>query len=165
MGNLQRNKDGSMSFADLITSMTTAAAKGDGGGVADCFTDDGVYHDVFYGAFAGRTALIDMIENHFHRDGGDFRWDIYDPVSDGQTGYARYVFSYQSKLPEAEGRRALFEGVAVVKLKDGKIAEYREVANAMTGLQMMGFPPERLAKVIAKEGRELAARDESAGHL
>ena len=46
-----------MEFADLIGRMTRAAAAGDGAGVADCFTDDGVYHDVFYGTFTGRAAI------------------------------------------------------------------------------------------------------------
>ena len=45
------------------------------------------------------------------------------------TLYARYTFSYRSTLPEARGARAMFEGVAIMRLRDGKIAEYHEVAN------------------------------------
>jgi hypothetical protein len=119
---------------------------------------------VFYGAFQGRDAIVDMIENHFHRDGSDFRWDLHDPVDDGELGYARYVFSYQSKLPDAAGKRVLFEGVAIVRLRDGLIADYREVAEVGTGLAMMDFAPDRIAKFFTKQARELVNRPEAAGH-
>ncbi len=153
-----------MAFATLIQTMAAAAARGDGKAVADCFTPDGVYDDVFYGAFQG-DAIADMIDNYFHRDGCNFRWDIHDPVDNGSIGYARYVFSYESKLDGAQGKRALFEGVAVCRLKDGKIAHYSEVANSVTGLAGLGFPPERLAKFINKQKSELEGRGESANHL
>jgi ketosteroid isomerase-like protein len=152
-----------MSFAALITAMTQAACRGDGAAVAACFTPDGVYHDCFYGAFQG-PAIVQMIEAFFHRDACDFRWDLHDIVDDGHTGYARYVFSYESKLPGAAGRRALFEGVSICALRDGRIASYREVANSAVGLHALGFAPERIAKLLAREARELAARPEAAGH-
>lgn len=154
-----------MSFRELMDTMTSAACAGDGADVANCFTPDGTYHDVFYGAFSGRTAIADMIVNHFHRDGRDFRWDLYDAVDDGRTGYVRYVFSYSSKLEGREGRRSVFEGVSVCKLKDGLIAEYTEVGNAATGLSMMGFSPQSLARFIARQADELTSREETSPHL
>ena len=154
-----------MSFSDLLDRFTRAAAAGDGAGVAACFTEDGAYHDVFYGTFRGRAAIADMIENHFHRDGEEFRWDMFDPMDDGAKGYARYVFSYRSKLPEFAGRRAVFEGVVTATLRDGLIAEYHEVANAATGLSMMGFDNDRLARFAMKQATELCARPEAARHL
>ena len=154
-----------MDFAALISRMVAAACAGDGQGVADCFAEDGVYHDVFYGAFRGRAGIARMIEENFHRDGEDFRWDVHDPVEAGGTGYARYVFSYRSRLKGCEGRRAVFEGVAVCRLRDGLIAEYREVANAATGLSLMGFADGRLARFVARQAAELTAREEAAGHL
>jgi ketosteroid isomerase-like protein len=153
-----------MKFADLIRRLGAAAVLGDGAGVAACFTPDGVYHDVFYGSFKGPDAIADMIENRFHRDAEDFRWDMHDPVEANGVGYARYVFSYRSKLPGHEGRRAVFEGVAVCRLRDGLIADYSEVANAVTGLSMLGFEVERIGKFAARQARELCARGESEGH-
>lgn len=152
-----------MSFAELITTMTQAACRGDGAAVAACFTPDGVYHDCFYGAFAG-AAIVTMIEDYFHRDARDFRWDLHDIVDDGRVGYARYVFSYESKLPYAAGRRALFEGVSICELRQGRLASYREVANAAVGLHTLGFAPERIARLLDREARELAARTEAAAH-
>ncbi|MEM6622370.1 MAG: nuclear transport factor 2 family protein [Pseudomonadota bacterium] len=150
-------------FEALIKQMTQAACRGDGQGVAACFTGDGVYHDVFYGSFQGAD-IIDLIEAYFHRDGTDFRWDLHDPVALEGVGYARYVFSYASKLEGHEGRRACFEGVAICRLQDGLITDYREVANAATGLSLIGFPDARVAKFIAREARDLLARDEAAAH-
>lgn len=55
-----------MTFAGLIQQVIEAACRGDGGGVAACFTPGGVYHDVFYGRFRGRDEIVRMIEGHFH---------------------------------------------------------------------------------------------------
>ena len=106
-----------------------AVEQRNGKAFAELFTEDGVYHDVFYGAFEGRAKIAEMIDDWFYRTATDFRWDMHAPVSDGHTLYARYTFSYRSTLPEAKGARAMFEGVAIMKLRDGKIAEYHEVAN------------------------------------
>ncbi len=154
-----------MTFATLISHMIRAACRGDGAGVAACFTPEGVYHDVFYGSFRGRPEIGRMIEQLFHRDGYDFRWDLHDPVEANSTGYARYVFSYSSRLAGCEGRRAVFEGVAICRLEDGHIADYREVANAATGLSLMGFGDARLARFVARQAAELTRRDKAAAHL
>lgn len=157
-------------FAALIRHMTEAACKGDGAAVAGCFTTDGVYHDVFYGSFRG-DGIAEMIEKYFHRDGKNFRWDIHDPVESTSEdfqrysiGYARYVFSYTSRMEAYKGRRAIFEGVAVCRLRDGLIDDYREVANATTGLSMLGFTDDRIARFVDRQATELAARPEAAGH-
>ena len=152
------------SFARIITRMTAAAAKGDGQAVADCFTEDGIYHDCFYGSFQGQS-IVDMIENYFHRDAKNFLWEVMEPVEQNNMGYVRYMFSYDSRLPEAEGRRALFEGVCICRMRDGKIEEYREVANAGTGLHLIGFPPKRLAKFMQREADELLMRKECEKHM
>lgn len=152
-----------MEFRDLIMRLTQAIVAGDGATAASCFTDDGVYHDVFYGAFP-KAEIAHMVSDYFHRDACAFIWDIHAPVCDGRTGYARYVFSYDSRLAAAQGCRALFEGVSICQLRDGLLASYHEVANAAPGLAMLGFEPARLCKIVARQGRELAARAEAAHH-
>src|SRR5215813_8237428 len=106
-----------------------------------------------------------MIEDWFYRTATDFRWDMHEPVSDGGMLYARYTFSYRSTLPEANGARVMFEGVAIMKLRDGRIAEYREVANTAPAFVAMNFAPDRIAKIAARQGAELKARPEMARHL
>jgi len=106
-----------------------------------------------------------MIDDWFYRTAADFRWDMHEPVSDGETLYARYTFSYRSTLPEAKGARAMFEGVAIMKLRDGKIAGYHEVANTALVFVDMNFAPERIAKIVARQGAALKARPEMKRHL
>ena len=81
------------------------------------------------------------------------------------TLYAHFTFSYRSTLPEAKGARVMFEGVSIMKLRDGLIAEYHEVANTAPVFVDMNFAPERIAKIAAKQGAELKARPEMARHL
>ena len=154
-----------MNPAAMLRTFCDAVEKHDGAAFAALFTEDGVYHDVFYGAFAGRTKIAEMIDDWFYRTADDFRWDMHDPVSDGKTLYARYTFSYRSMLPEAKGARVMFEGVAIMTLRDGLIAEYHEVANTATGFVDMNFAPERIAKIVAKQGAALKARPEMKRHL
>jgi ketosteroid isomerase-like protein len=149
----------------MLRAFCDAVEQHDGTAFAALFTEDGVYHDVFYGVFAGRGKIAGLIDDWFYRTATDFRWDMHAPVSDGETLYARYTFSYRSLLPEAKGARAMFEGVAIMKLRDGLIAEYHEVANTATGFVDMNFAPERIAKIFAKQGAALKARPEMKRHL
>lgn len=153
-----------MEFADLIVHLTQAIARGDGASAAACFAEDGVYHDIFYGAFA-KPDIPRLVSDHFHRDACNFIWDIHDPVSDGRLGYARYVFSYDGRVAGSEGRRAVFEGVSICELRDGLLLSYHEVANTAPALAMLGFAPARLVTIVERQGRALAARAEAAHHV
>ena len=144
-----------MDVSVLLKAFCSAVERRDGKAFAELFTEEGVYHDVFYGAFRGREKIAEMVSDWFHRTARDFRWEMFRPVSDGTMLYAYYTFSYVSTLPEAEGWRVGFEGVSIMRLRDGRIAEYREVANAGPGLVEMGFAPERIAKILAREGAHL----------
>lgn len=149
----------------LLHDFCRAVEQRNGKAFAELFTDDGVYHDVFYGAFAGREKIAQMIDDWFYRTARDFRWVMHDPVSDGTTLYARYTFSYASTLPDADGVRAMFEGVAIMRLRDGLIAEYHEVANTAPAFVDLKFAPERIVKILAKQGAALKARPEMKRHL
>ena len=154
-----------MNTTTMLRAFCDAVEQRNGKAFAELFTDDGVYHDVFYGAFAGHVKIAEMIDDWFYRTATDFRWDMHAPVSDGHTLYVRYTFSYRSTLPEAEGARAMFEGVAIMQLRDGKIAEYHEVANTALAFIDIKFAPERIAKIFAKQGAALKARPEMKRHL
>ena len=154
-----------MNASAMLRSFCEAVERRDGRAFAALFAEDGVYHDVFYGAFKGRGKIAEMIDDWFYRTATDFRWDMHAPVSDGDMLYARYTFSYRSTLPEANGGRAMFEGVAIMKLRDGEITEYHEVANTAPGFVDMNFAPERIAKIAARQGAALRARPEMKRHL
>jgi ketosteroid isomerase-like protein len=154
-----------MNTQDLLHAFSEAVQRRDGEAFSRLFTEDGVYHDVFYGAFRGRAKIAELVNDWFYRTANDFRWHLHDPVSDGKTLYARYTFSYKSLLPEAGGKRVMFEGVAIYTLRDGLIAEYHEVANTGPALLDIGFAPERVAKILSREGAALKARSEAKPHL
>jgi ketosteroid isomerase-like protein len=149
----------------MLREFCDAVEKRDGRRFANLFRPDGVYHDVFYGAFIGRQKIAEMVDEWFYKSATDFRWDMHDPVSDGRRLYARYIISYKSLLPEANGARAVFEGVAIMQLSDGLIADYREVAATGPGFVDMNFAPERMAKIFSRQGEALKARPEMARHL
>ena len=98
-----------MDATALLKEFCSAVERRDGKAFASLFTEDGVYHDVFYGDFKGHARIAEMIDDWFHRTAKDFRWDMHRPVSDGRMLYAYYTFSYVSLLPEANGKRVGFD--------------------------------------------------------
>ena len=154
-----------MDVQELLKAFCSAVERRDGKGFASLFTEDGVYHDVFYGDFTGLVKIAEMFEDWFYRTAQAFRWEMHRPVSDGKMLYAYYTFSYVSKLPEAKGKRVGFEGCSMMVLRDGKIADYREVANVGPAFVELGFAPERAAKILAKEGAHLKKQPEWKRHL
>lgn len=154
-----------MDFNALLDDFTAAVESGDGQRLAALFTEDGVYHDGFYGAFEGRAAIAEMLELHFHGTAKDFRWVMTEPLCDGKTGYARYVFSYTSTIPGAEGKRVVFEGMSRFTLRDGAITDYAEIFDSGIALAQLGFKPGRLGHVLGKAADRLRDRNKGAPHL
>lgn len=154
-----------MDFAALVKRFTDAVEAGDGPALAACFTDDGVYHDYIYGAFAGRAAIAGMLTDYFWRDAKDFKWEMVDPVSDGRIGYARYLFSFTSTMPAYEGKRVVAEGMARFVLEDGLIADYSEAINGGVAMAQLGVEPERMAKVFRRWAAEVRDKPEMATHV
>lgn len=153
-----------MDFSDLTARFCEAACTS-GAALAALFTDDGVYHDGFYGAFAGRAAIAEMIDGRFRRDARDFIWRMADPVREGDLGYARYTFAYTSTMAGSEGRRVVFEGIAQFHLAGDLIAEYREVFDQGLAMVQLGFPPERIARRLARAAAALRADPAAAPFL
>ena len=151
-------------FPDMLQRFAAAVEANDGAGLAALFTDDGVYEDGFFGAFAGSAAIAGMVA-HFHETAADFRWEFFDPVADARAGYAHYRFSYRSKMPGAEGRPVAFEGIAHVTLRDGKIARYREVFDRGVALAQQGFAAERIKRVVEKAAARQNETPEFRAHL
>jgi hypothetical protein len=59
----------------------------------------------------------------------------------------------------------MFEGVSCMKLRDGLIVEYHEVANTAPALLQLNFTPERVAKIMARQDDALRMRPEAKAHL
>ncbi len=137
-------------FEDLLDRFTAAVEAGNGTALGAAFTVDGTYVDTFYGPFTGRTAIRDMLENHFWRDAEAFFWDMRDALCDGRQGYARWRFGYTSRLPESAGRKVAFDGMSRFEIEDGLIRRYDEVFDSGIAFVQLGMPGERIAKILAR---------------
>jgi ketosteroid isomerase-like protein len=154
-----------MQFTDILKEFTAAVEAGDGRRLGALFLPDGVYHDTFYGEFKGPDAIAEMLEKYFWRDAEAFRWDMLEPAVQDDVGYARWVFSYTSKLPGAKGKRALFEGIGRFRLSGGKIRHYGEVFDIGIALTQVNFAPERIARILDKAAGAARGRHEGSRHL
>lgn len=139
-----------MEFLSLLQNWSNAVADGDGAGFAALFSEDGQYDDVFYGRFMGRTQIADMLENRFHRDASDFVWEMIDPVATDTVGYARWRFSYTSKLPHIAGKRILMDGAGYFQLSGGLVRHYEDVAKIGEVLQQLEFPAAKQHRLLQK---------------
>lgn len=152
-------------FARLLDAFTHSAESGDGKRFAAHFTEDAVYHDYIYGPHEGRAEIAHMMENLFHRDAADYRWEMFDPVFDGRQGYAWSLSSFVSKIPQFEGRRVVIDGISRFILRDGLIAEYRESVNGGVAMAQLGVEPDRMDKVFRRWTGWLRERRETVDYL
>jgi hypothetical protein len=147
----------SNSFAKLLTAFADAVQANDSRRLAMLFSPDGIYEDGFFGAHTGRAAIAAMLQR-FHETGTNYLWEFFDPVSDGATGYARFRFSYASRLPESMGRPVLFEGISCFRFRGELIAHYSEAFDRGVALSQLAFPAERIGRILAKA---VAAQNQS----
>jgi SnoaL-like protein len=151
-------------FAELLTRFAAAVEVNDGAGLARLFTEDGVYEDGFFGSYGGRTGIAAMLQR-FHDTGSSYLWEFLDPVSDGATGYARFRFSYASRLPESVGRPVLFEGISCFRFRGELIARYSEAFDRGVALVQLGFPAERIRRILDRAAAAQNQPPEARRHL
>ena len=152
-------------FNRLLGRFTAAAESGDGARFAALFTEDAVYHDYIYGPHRGRASIAHMMQELFHRDAADYRWEMFDGVCEGDLGYAWSLSSFTSTIPDFAGRRVVIDGMSRFVLRDGLVAEYRESVNGGVAMAQLGVAPERMAKVMTRWAGWLADRSETQEHL
>jgi len=154
----------SNSFTALLTSFADAVQANDRRRLASLFTPDGIYEDGFFGAHAGRDAIGAMLQR-FHDTGTSYLWEFVDPASDGAIGYARFRFSYASRLPESIGRPVLFEGISCFRFRGELIAHYSEAFDRGVALAQLVFPAERIKRILDKTAAAQNQLPEARRHL
>lgn len=152
-------------FARLLESLTRAAESGDGARFANHFTEDATYHDYIYGPHTGRAEIAAMMQDLFHRDAADYRWEMFDPVCNGDLGYAWSLSSFTSTVPDFAGQRVVIDGISRFVLRGSRIAEYHESVNGGVAMAQLGVAPERMAKVFRKWSGWLQQRPETQDYL
>ena len=151
-------------FSALLKTFAGAVQANDGVGLAMLFTPDGVYEDGFFGAHRGRASIAAMLQR-FHDTGSDYLWEFFDPACDGSIGYARFRFSYASRLPESAGRPVLFDGVSCFRFEDRLISHYSEAFDRGVALVQLGFPAERVRRILEKTAAAQNQTPEARAHL
>ncbi len=152
-------------FKDLLARFSDTASRGDAKAFAACFTEDGVYHDYIYGPHAGRTSIEDMLKNLFHRDAANYDWRMFDPVVNGDIGYAWSLSKFTSTIEAFKGKDVVIDGMSRFVLKDGLIADYRESVNGGVAMAQLGVEPTRMAKVMNRWAGWLRDRPEVKAYL
>lgn len=152
-------------FPEILETFKTAVETCDTEAFTELFTEDATYEDSVYGAFTGHEDLKRMLRDIFHQDATDFRWEMSDPVCDGNIGYARYRFSLKPSHPNAAAGRALLEGCARFTLKDGRIAAYKEWGSVAGTLLQSGVPDNVVLRFLKRESQKLRDNPDFAAHI
>ena len=152
-------------FAKLLDRFSNAASRGDGKAFAACFTEDGVYHDYIYGPHTGRASIEDMLITLFHRDATNYDWRMFDPVVNGDIGYAWSLSRFNSTIPQFLGKEVVIDGMSRFVLKNGLIADYRESVNGGVAMAQLGVEPGRMARVMTRWAGWLRDRPEVKAYL
>jgi hypothetical protein len=152
-------------FALLLREFTHSAESGEGARFANHFTEDAIYYDYIYGVHRGRADIAHMIQNLFHRDAADYRWEMFDPVFDGRSGYAWSLSSFTSKIEQFKGKQVVIDGISRFVVRDGLIAEYRESVNGGVAMVQLGVEPDRMAKIFQRWTGWLRERPETIAYL
>jgi limonene-1,2-epoxide hydrolase len=154
----------SAKLASLLAELAAACVANDGARFAALFTEDGTYEDDFFGLYRGREAIAAMLRR-FHDTGENYRWDFHDPVTDGVLGYTSFRFSFASKMPGYEGKPVLITGISCFRFDGELIAAYRETFDTGIALAQLGYPADRLKRVLDKETAAQNATPEAREHL
>ena len=151
-------------FASVLNEFTRSAESGDGARFAGHFSADAIYYDYIYGAHKGRAEIAHMMQDLFHRDAADYRWEMFDSVFDGNCGYAWSLSSFTSKIPQFAGQHVVIDGISRFIVRDGLIAEYRESVNGGVAMAQLGVAPDRMTKVFRRWTGWLKERPETVNY-
>ncbi len=151
-------------FTALLEDFAAAGIANDGARFTALFTETGTYTDDFFGLYRGRAEIAAMLQR-FHDTGENYRWEFNDPICDGTLGYAWFRFSFASKMPGHEGKPVLITGISCFRLDDGLIAEYRETFDTGIAMAQLGFPADRIKRILDKEAATQNDGPEARAHL
>ena len=104
-------------FKKVTQELTQSVCNNDGESLANLFTDNGVYHDYIYGSFKGKKNIKLMLNNYFHRDAKNFYWEMSDHIFRDNIGYAKYKFTFTSRIPEYLGKKVVVSGISFFRFR------------------------------------------------
>ncbi|MBL8780590.1 MAG: nuclear transport factor 2 family protein, partial [Alphaproteobacteria bacterium] len=95
----------------------------------------------------------------------DYDWRMFDPVCNGDTGYAWSLSKFVSTVPEFKGKSVVIDGMSRFVLKDGLIAAYHESVNGGVAMVQLGVQAPRIEKVLRRWSGWLRERPEVKNYL
>ncbi len=113
-----------------------AIPKSDLGRTLACFTPDGSFRDP-----SGHWEGIDALGTFFTMGFGatkDVAWQLHDVAVDGNRVILEWTYAYTVTLGKAAGRRTQFDGLSIIRMKDGKIWRYRDYWDGSEVLAQLG---------------------------
>ena len=125
-------------FAALLDDLTRSAESGDGARFAGILPKMPSITTTSTAPIAAGADIAHMMQDLFHRDAADYRWEMFDPVFDGEKGYAWSLSNFTSKIPQFAGRHVVIDGISRFVVRDGLIAEYRECVNGGVAMVQLG---------------------------
>ncbi|TCK27693.1 nuclear transport factor 2 family protein [Pseudonocardia endophytica] len=132
--------------------------------VADLFTPDAEYRDLFYGLHRGRSGIRALFARMFD-EGRDHRWEMATVVTDGTTTAAEWRFTFTVTGPESRGggRTLVFDGMSVFVTSGALCHRYREYFDRGAALLAVGLAPDAVARVVRNRPAITVHRAEDAG--
>ncbi len=119
--------------------------------VLEVFTPDAVYHDLFYGRFAGHPGLRELFAR-MYAEGTAHEWTMTQ-VAQSQTctiGEWRFAFTLSDAVARGAGRTLRFTGVSVFDTREGRCHTYREYFDRTAALLAIGIAPASVAGIVAR---------------
>jgi hypothetical protein len=90
---------------------------------------------------------------------------MFDPVINGDIGYAWSLSKFKSTIPEFQGKDIVIDGMSRFVVQGGLIAEYRESVNGGVAMVQLGVTAPRIEKVLKRWAGWLRERPEVQKYL
>ena len=135
-----------------VQRYTDAWNSHDGSAVAECFSDDAVYAEVTLGErFQGRDAIRQFVDDVSVSLSTDYRFTLGQVIVTEDAYAFEWTMSGTNDRPDPRrglpdtGKRFAFPGVAIGRMRNGKIAENKSYWNLATYLTQLGLTLEQAA--------------------
>ena len=128
------------------------------------FTEDDVYEAAFSKSIAGGRRSPPCC-SAFTIPEAAISGSLSIRSADGVIGYARFRFSYISRLPESMGQPVLFEGISCFRFRGTLIARCGEGFDRGVALAQLDFPAERIKRIVQKAAAAQNQLPEARRHL
>jgi steroid delta-isomerase-like uncharacterized protein len=140
------------SALNLVQRYTDAWNSHNGSAVAECFSDDAVYAEVTLGErFEGRDAIRQFVDDVSVSLSTDYRFTVGQVIITDDAYAFEWTMSGTNDCPDSRrglpgtGKRFEFPGVAIGRMRKGRIVENKSYWNLATYLMQLGLTLEQVA--------------------